>query len=508
MMIKSERINKLREIILTSEPTVGTERAWIVTRAYEKYEDDSILVKRAKVLHDVLSKMSLYLSEGDLIAGNQGHAVRCPPVYPENSIVWMNDEEMDMIENRKINPLSIPSEEREELKKIAAHWQGKTLFEKCYDAFPEDVMKARKSLVFSVSLEKNATGHCVEDYEKVLRIGFNGLKEEIAEQRSLARSDDPEYDQKQDFLTAADIVCDAAVVYAGRYAKFIAELAQKEMDPVRKGELERLSAICAHVPANPATGFYEAVQSVYMAHMISLIETNAYSMSFGRFDQYIYPYYRKDIDEGRLTQEEAQEILNCFWVRVNDLMQVDDSETIYFHGGHPFGQHLTVGGMDKDGNDSVNELSYMCLDAHGAVKLYQPDFSVRFHEKTPFDFKMRTAEVIRLGLGLPQIFNDEVIIEALVSDGIPLEEARDYTPTGCVENATPNMWIRAPGGWFNMPKILELCLHEGKCALTGVQIAKRIKPAQEITSFDELLKLYKEVMAEMDCTARQMEQSD
>lgn len=187
------------------------------------------------------------------------------------------------------------------------------------------------------------------------------------------------------------------------------------------------------MPANPASSFHEALQAVYFAHLIGLIETNAYSMSFGRMDQYLYPYYLQDIQTGILTQERAQELLNCFWIKINDIMHVDDSESVYFHGGHPFGEHITIGGMKPDGSDAVTGLSHMCLDAHAAVRLQQPDFSMRIHDGTPRNFKRHGAQVIRLALGLPQVFHDEVIIQALTRDGLPLEEARNYTPTGCVE---------------------------------------------------------------------------
>ncbi|MGE4485748.1 MAG: formate C-acetyltransferase/glycerol dehydratase family glycyl radical enzyme [Oscillospiraceae bacterium] len=494
---RSDRINKLRNQILSSVPTVSTQRAWIVTRAYEKYAQYPILIKRAKTLGDILDQMTIYISEGDLLAGNQGTAVRCPPVYPENSVVWMTEEQMAEIERRKINPLKIPKGVREELTEIAALWHGNTLLEKCYAEFPDDVLKARTTLVFSVSLEKNAIGHCVLDYEKLLRVGYNGLKREAEEQLGTLDFTDPKQLEKRDFLQAAVIVCDAVMRFAKRYTAMLRELAQNETDDSRKSELLRLAEICEKVPADPAGSFYEAVQSVYMAHIVNTIETNAYSMSFGRFDQYIYPYYQKDIAEGKLTKEQAQELINCFWCKTNDLMHVDDAESIYFHGGHPFGQHLTIGGVDRGGNDAVNEISRMCLEAHETVMLYQPDFSVRFHKNTPREFKKRTAEVIRLGLGLPQIFNDEIIIEALVKDGLPLEEARNYTPTGCVENSTANSWIRAPGGWFNLPKILELTLHEGRCAMTGKQVSFKSKRVEDIVSFDELMGIYKRHMADM-----------
>ena len=497
MILMNDRLKKLKKNILESVPTVGTERAWIVTKAYSKYKYDPILIKRAKTLRDVLENMTIYVSDGDLLMGNQGEAVRHPPVYPENSVYWMNDREFELMEARTINPLKVGQKEREELKKIAEIWKGKTLLDKCYSEFPDDITRARKTLVFSVSLEKNAQGHNCMDYAKVLKLGYNGIKAQIEESRKNLNPLDSSYSHQIEFLDAAAIICDAAVMFSNRFAALMLKKAEKERNAEIKQELLALSAISAKVPANPASTFHEAVQAVYFAHLINLIETNAYSMSFGRLDQYLYPYYIDDIKNNRITNEKAQEILNCFWIKINDLMHVDDSESVYFHGGHPFGEHITVGGMNTDGEDCVNELSYMCLDAHAAVQLQQPDISMRFHKNTPHEFKRRGAEVIRMGLGLPQVFNDEVIIDALTRDGIPLCEARDYTPTGCVEYSTCNSWIRAPGGWFNLPKVLELCLHEGKCALMGIQVSKKIKPAGEFSSFEELFATYKEVMAEM-----------
>ncbi|MBW1765427.1 MAG: formate C-acetyltransferase/glycerol dehydratase family glycyl radical enzyme [Deltaproteobacteria bacterium] len=489
---RSPRIEKLRNAILNSVPTVGVERGRLVTEAYKENEADPILIKRAKALHKILNQMTIFINEDDLLVGNQGHSLRCPPIYPENLIGWMEDEqEMDKMEARAVNPLRIPKEIRQELKDLACYWKGKTLVEKCYATFPEEVMRARKSLVFSVSLEKNAMGHCVLDYRMLLEKGYNGVKSEtLARLKSLDLTN-PTALKKREFLKAVVIICDAVMAFAGRYANLAKHLAEKERDKQRKKELYSISAICRKVPANPAQTFHEAVQSVWLAHVVNYIETNAYSMSFGRFDQYMYPYYEKDVQSGSLTREEAQEITNCFWCKTNEILHVDDTEMVYFHGGHPLGQHLTVGGLTREGEDTINELSYICLDAHETVELFQPDFSVRFHKNSPEEFQKRTAEVIRLGLGLPQIFNDEVIIKALVNDGLPVEDARDYTPTGCVENSTPKCWIRAPGGWLNMPKILELTLHEGKCALSGRQISMPGKQVSRIASFEEFMDLFK-----------------
>ncbi len=492
MVMRSPRIEKLRKAILESTPTVGTERARLVTEAYKEFEAYPILVKRAKVLDKILRNMTIYISPDDLLVGNQAHALRCPPVYPENLVGWMEDEqEMAAMEVRTVNPLKVPREIRPELQKIAQFWKSKTLVEKCYAIFPEDVLKARKSLLFSVSLEKNAVGHCVLDYPKLLAKGYNGIRQEAIEAKNSLNLTAPQDLVKVEFLDAAVITCDAIIAFAGRYAALAAEMAACELNHSRRRELEEIALVCRHIPANPAATFHEALQAVWFAHIVNMIETNAYSMSFGRFDQYIYSHFRSDIDSGRISHEFAQELLNCFWCKTNEVFHVDDSEMVYFHGGHPFGQHLTIGGVTRDGEDASNELSYMCLDAHETVALYQPDFSVRFHKASPVEFQRRTAEVIRLGFGLPQIFNDEVIIQALTLDGLPLDEARDYTPTGCVENSTPRCWVRAPGGWLNLPKILEVTLHEGKCALTGEQVSFVSKPVAEIGSFAELLATFK-----------------
>jgi len=489
----SWRIEKLRHRILQSVPTVGTERGWLVTEAYRENEALPVLIKRAKALHRILNHMTIYINEDDLLVGNHGHSLRCPPIYPESLVGWMEDEqEMQRMEERRVNPLRIPEEIRRDLKEMARYWKGKTLVERCYAAFPEDVMRARKALLFSVSLEKNAMGHCVLNYRKLLEKGYIGVKDEALAALNALDLTEPAALKKREFLEAVLIICDAVIAFAERYARLAEEQAATETNGRRRRELDVLSRICRKVPSRPAETFHEAVQAVWLAHVVNCIETNAYSMSFGRFDQYMFPYYERDIRSGSLTKNEAQEIISCLWCKTNEILHVDDSEMVYFHGGHPMGQHLTVGGVTREGEDATNELSYLCLEAHETVELFQPDFSVRFHSKSPYEFQKRAAEVIRLGLGLPQIFNDEIIIEALVNDGLPLDEARDYTPTGCVENATPKCWIRAPGGWLNVPKILELTLNQGRCALSGEQITWPSKPVSEIRSFEEFMTIFRE----------------
>lgn len=489
---RSPRVEKLRKAILEAIPTVCIERGRLVTEAYRENESDPMLIKRAKALDKVLRNMTIFINEGDLLVGNQSSMLRCPPIYPENFVGWMNnEEEIERMEKRKQNPLRIPKEIRNELKEIASYWKGKTLYERCYAVFPEEVKLARRSLCFSISHEKNAIGHCVLDYKMLLEKGYNGIKKDIQSRLDNLDLTDPEDLKKREFSQASLIICDAVIAFAERYSILAKELAENEKNTERKNELIKISEICKKVPANPAESFYEAVQSVFLAHLVTMIETNAYSISFGRFDQYMYPYYKKDIENGVISKEEAQEILNCFWCKTNEIHHVDDSESVVFHGGHPYGQHLTVGGVTREGEDATNELSYMCLEAHETVEGYQPDFSVRIHKNSPYEFQKRAAEVIKKGLGLPHIFNDDVLIPSLLNRGLPLEEARNYTPTGCVENSTEKCWTRANGGWFNYPKIIELTLNEGKCVMTGKQVSVKSKKPKDIKTFEEFMEVFK-----------------
>jgi pyruvate formate-lyase/glycerol dehydratase family glycyl radical enzyme len=489
---RSSRIERLRQEYLDSQPTVGLERARIVTRVYRENLAQPILIKRARALEAVLKELTLFIIEGDLLVGNQGEAPRYPQTYPENFVAWMGDEiEMRKMQTRTVNPLRIPKGLWTEIAEIADFWRGDTLVEKCYAEFPPEVLHARNASLFSVSLEKNAQGHCVLDYPLLLEKGYRGIKQEAVQKLADFDSAEGASEGQKQFWQAAVIICDAVEHFAGRYAQLADKQAETAPSSERKAELLEIARICRKVPAGPAESFHEALQSIWLAHLVNCLESNAYSMSFGRLDQYLLPYLENDLDQGRITQDWAQELLNCFWCKTNDLIHLDDSEMVFFHGGHPMGQHVTVGGLTRDGKDATNRLSYMCLEAHATVQMAQPDFSVRFHPDSPKDFQVRTAEVISLGLGLPQIFNDDVIIQALTNDGLPLEEARDYTPTGCVENSTPNCWIRAPGGWMNLPKVLEMTLHEGKCALSGVQIGPRTKPVVEIASFEELMEIFR-----------------
>ena len=487
---RSARIESLRQGILESEPTVGLERARIVTQAYRENQDQPILIKRAKALEAILHNMTIFINDGDLLVGNQGEGLRYPQIYPENFVAWMGDEiEMQKMQTRTVNPVRIPRDIWPELGEIAEYWRGHTLVEQCYAEFPPEVMRARQALVFTVSLEKNAMGHCVLDYPALLVKGYDGIRDEAAGKLRDLDLTEPGAEESSHFWQAMIIICDAVTHFANRYAELARKLAGQEPDARRQAELKEIARICRKVPAGPAETFHEALQSIWLAHLVNCLETNAYSMSFGRIDQYLLPYLESDLNAGRQDQDAAQELLNCFWCKTNEIIHLDDTEMVYFHGGHPMGQHVTVGGITREGGDATNLLSRMCLEAHATVQMAQPDFSVRFHPNSPKDFQTRTAEVISLGLGLPQIFNDEVLIKALVNDGLPLDEARDYTPTGCVENATPKCWIRAPGGWLNLPKILELALNQGRCMLSGELAGLKTKPAEEIDSFADLMSI-------------------
>ncbi len=304
---RSWRITKLRQAILDGAPTVGTERGRLVTEAYQETEALPFVIRRARALEKILRRMTLFINEDDLLVGNHGHALRCPPIYPENLVGWMEDEEeMDRMEERRVNPLCVPPEIRPELKEMARYWKGKTLVDRCYASFPEDVRRAREALLFTVSLEKNAVGHCVLDYPKLLERGYAGIREEATERLRALDLTDPADLKKRDFLEAAVITCDAVIIFTERYARLATEMARAEEGADRRQLLLDLARICGKVPTQPAETFHEAVQSVWLAHVVNYIETNAYSMSFGRFDQYLLPYYEKDLRAGTITREQAR----------------------------------------------------------------------------------------------------------------------------------------------------------------------------------------------------------
>ena len=300
--------------------------------------------------------------------------------------------------------------------------------------------------------------------------------------------------EKKKFYSACLSICDSMIAFAHRYADLTAQMAINEKDKKRKAELLRMSENCRRVPEFAPRDFYEALQSIWFVQVAIQIYDNGPSITVGRMDQYVYPYYEQDILSGKLTKLKAQELLESFWIKFTEPIKIYCEADAAFHAGYPMGQNLVVGGLTPDGEDGTNDLSYRCLEAHSHIVLMQPNFSVRLHKNSPFEFVKRTCEAIRMGNGMPQIINDDVYIPAMLNVGVSLREARDYAPVGCVELTPLNTWGRCNGGYFNLSKIVELTLHNGICKISNRRVSIETGDPRTFETFEDFIEAFKKQM--------------
>ncbi|MBR6765384.1 MAG: glycyl radical protein, partial [Clostridia bacterium] len=410
--------------------------------------------------------------------------------FPEFSYEWL-ESEFDTVETRSADPFYISEETKARLKEANAYWKGKTTSELATEYMtPETRLAIEHNFFTPGNYFYNGVGHVTVDYGKVLGIGLKGIKAEAENELKKCRVTDGNYQKKSAFLTAVIISLDAVMAYAMRYSVLAKELAEKETDPTRKQELIKISENCRNVPANSASSFYEACQSFWFIQMLIQMESSGHSISPGRFDQYMYPYYKKDIDANKLTLEFAQELMDCVWVKLNDLSKCRDAASAEGFAGYSMFQNLICGGQDSHGTDVTNDLSFMCIEASMHVMLPAPSLSIRVWNLTPHELMIKAAELTRTGIGLPAYYNDEVIIPALISRGLSLEDARDYNIIGCVEpqkSGKTEGWHDA--AFFNMLRPLEMVFSQG--IDKGVRVAPETQPVTSMTSFDELFNAYK-----------------
>ena len=463
-----ERIEVLQEKMNNRIPTICPERAEIITESFKKTEGEPIVIRRAKALDEILSKMSIYIEEGMLIIGNQAGTNFAAPVFPEYSFNWVIDE-LDEFSKRSGDYFNLTEDTKNRLRVLQDYWQGKTHQDKVLDDLPEINRKAEKQgVLHRGGISMSGDGHIIPNHDFVLAEGFGGLAR-IAEENS--RKEGLTQEQK-DFYEAVKISMNAVLKYIKRFSVLAAEEALKEKDKKRKKELEDLSKMFEHLMTEKAQTFHEAVETVYLTHLLMMIESNGHSFSFGRFDQYIYPYYKADIDSGKLTKEKALEIITHFFIMSNSLNKIRPWGHTQYSGGYPLYSNLIVGGMKPDGNEGTNDVSYLCLEAMNLSRLPEPNLSVRFCEETPRSLLKDAARLIRKGFGMPSVFCDEVVIPAMMTLDLDIETARDYASMGCVETAIPGKWGHRATGmtYINFGKILELIMNNGMDPVTGIQL--------------------------------------
>lgn len=498
MSTMSSRIKKLREDVLSRVPGVCIERARFYTQVYKENEALPIYLKRAKALEKTLEEMSIYILDGELIVGNQACAPRTAPVFPEYAVEWIEKEleEHRNFDWRPGDKFYLPEQHKDELLEIIKFWKGKTLYDHCLAMMPEDVKIA--SMIKAIHGDGNMTsgdGHIVVDYEKVLKVGLKGVIKEA--QKSLELLDLSETDalRKKAFLEAVIITLKSAIKFANRYAVLAEEMALLERDFIRRNELKTIAQVCRKVPENPAESFYEAIQSIWFVHLIQQIESNGHSVSMGRLDQYLYPYYERDIREGRITRDFAKELLDCLWIKMFSIIKIRPTSHSGYGAGYPTYQNVTIGGQTVDGRDATNELSYLVLESVADTRLTQPNLTVRLHNGTPEKFLRKCIDVLKMGFGMPAFKNDEIIIPSLLSKGVSVEDAYNYSSVGCVEVAVPGKWgYRCTGmSFLNMLKVLEMTIYGGLDPRTGKRLLAT-KPLNEVKSFEEFWQQWEKQM--------------
>ena len=456
----TERIKRLKKAFVAAVPEVESERAVLVTESYRETEGMPILIRRAKALERILNHLPIVIRDDELVVGVITKNLRSAQIYPEFSFEWV-EKEFDTMDKRSADPFKISEAAKSELKEAFKYWKGKTTSDLASAYMSEATKEAISNGVFTVgNYFYGGIGHVSADYGKVLELGFSGLIKLIVETMEKLDQNDPDYVKKRTFYESMIICYNASIQFARRYAAKAREMAASCSCAVRKAELLRIAQVCDRVPEHGATNFYEACQAFWFTQILIQIESSGHSISPGRFDQYMYPYLKMDHN---ISEEFAQELLDCLWVKFNGLSKIRDEVSAQAFAGYGGFQNLIVGGQTGDGLDATNDVSYMCMVAAAHVQLPQPSFSIRVHQNTPEEFLYRACEVVRLGTGVPAMYNDETIIPALCNRGVSLADARNYGMIGCVEPQSPHK----TDGWHdsafvNVAKILELTLNGGK----------------------------------------------
>ena len=493
-MKMTERIRKLREQSLNAENRISAERALLITEFYQSGMADAepVPVQRALAFKYILEHKYICVNEGELIVGERGPAPKATPTYPQICIHSLQDLEI-LNDRPKVSFKSDETTRAAYRDIIIPYWKGKSNRDRIFQNLPQEWKEAYTAGVFTEFQEQRAPGHTALGI-KMFRTGLLDLKEEIAE--SLAKTDlvnDPEGVDKRDELRAMDIVCDAMIRYAERYAERLEELAAEEKDPVRKKELEKMAAICRRVPAHAPTTVHEALQHYWFIHLGVVTELNPWdSFNPGRLDQSLYPLYKKQLEEGTVTQEEVYEMLQSFWVKFNNHpsppkvgVTAEESNT------YTDFCLINVGGVKEDGSDGVNEMSYILLDVIREMRLLQPSSMIQVSKKNPDRFIRAAVEIIKTGFGQPSVFNTDALVQEMLRAGKDVRDARNGGCSGCVETGAFGTEAYILTGYFNLPKILELTLNDGFDKRTGKQIGLKTGTATDYRTYEELFAAYK-----------------
>jgi formate C-acetyltransferase len=495
----TERMKEFREEVLDEKPYIDAQRAILATLAYKENLNQPRVMVRAKMLEKVLDNMSIYIEDKSLLAGNQATKNRNAPIFPEYTMEFVMNE-LDQFEKRDGDIFYITEKTKEQLREIAPFWQNNNLRARGEALLPEEVRVFMETGVFGMEGKLNAgDAHLAVNYERILKDGLRGYEKRVKEYKATLDLTNPDNIDKYCFYNAVLIVLKAVRNFANRYSVLAKDLAEKEMNQKRKIELLEISRICSKVPYEPAETFKEAVQSVWFIQLILQIESNGHSLSYGRFDQYMYPYYNRDIKNGTIKESEALELLTCLWIKTLTINKVRSQAHTLSSAGSPMYQNVTIAGQTTDKKDAVNDLSFLVLKSVAQTRLTQPNLTVRYHKNINKHFLDECVEVMRLGFGMPALNNDEIIIPSFMDWQVKEEDAYNYSAIGCVETAVPGKWgYRCTGmSYINFPRMLLCTMNNGVDLTSNKRFTKGYGYFTEMESYEELLKAWDKTIREI-----------
>ena len=495
----TERMKEFREEVLDEKPYIDAQRAILATLAYKENLNQPRVMVRAKMLEKVLDHMSIYIEDKSLLAGNQATKNRNAPIFPEYTMELVMNE-LDQFEKRDGDIFYITEKTKEQLREIAPFWQNNNLRARGEALLPEEVRVFMETGVFGMEGKLNAgDAHLAVNYERILKDGLRGYEKRVKEYKATLDLTNPDNVDKYCFYNAVLIVLKAVRNFANRYSVLAKDLAEKELNQERKLELLEMSRICSKVPYEPAETFKEAVQSVWFIQLILQIESNGHSLSYGRFDQYMYPYYDRDIKNGTIKESEALELLTCLWIKTLTINKVRSQAHTLSSAGSPMYQNVTIAGQTTDKKDAVNDLSFLVLKSVAQTRLTQPNLTVRYHKNINKRFLDECVEVMRLGFGMPALNNDEIIIPSFMDWQVKEEDAYNYSAIGCVETAVPGKWgYRCTGmSYINFPRMLLCTMNNGVDLTSNKRFTKGYGYFTEMESYEELLKAWDKTIREI-----------
>ncbi len=478
-----------RDRILKTKPTICTERAFFYTQAYKEHEDKPVIIKRAHALKDTLESMTIGIEPEDLIVGNHSSAIYAAPIFPEYAVEWIS-KEIDDFEKRQGDAFFPDTNTKKKLLDICKYWEKKTTLDKGRALLTEDLLAIHESGI--IRAEGNLTSgdaHIAAHFRKIMDKGLGWFENDVSKRMAEPDLISPDGIKKHLFYKSTLMSLKAFHFFIIRYANLAGELAKKEQDKTRKVELEKIEINCRFISSEKPENFYQALQLNYFVQLVLQIESNGHSLSLGRMDQYLYPFYKDDKEKGIIEDSFVMELLENTWLKLVSMKKIRSWSHTRFSAGGPLYQNVTIGGQLQDGTDAVNDLSYLILKSVGETKLTQPNLTVRFHENLNKDFLLECIKVIQLGFGMPAFNNDAIVIPSFLKIGVEKEDAWDYSAIGCIEVAVPGKWgYRCTGKHFlNFMRVFLASLNNGTDPVSGKQFCEGIGNLEDFTQFSQVM---------------------